>query len=98
MDEQSKNGKTENSSTRRTWRNRLASLVAAVGASLALTTTAPAQANTPNTQEFHRIEMNSQKRLRKLVFRRGVEGNLRVADHTSHESHVSHVSHYSSHS
>ncbi len=99
MDEPSKNAKTVNSSTRRTWRNRLASLVAAVGASLALTTAAPAQANIPTSQASSpSIEVRSAKRFAKLVFRRAAQGNLKVAQHESHESHASHESHYSHYS
>lgn len=99
MSELSKGGNTANFSTRRTWRNRLASLVAAVGASLAVATVVPAQANTQTPQASSpSIETRSAKRFAKLVFRRAAQGSLKVAQHESHESHSSHESHESHYS
>jgi hypothetical protein len=89
---------SDHSSTWRTWRTRLASLVAALGASVALTTgsSASIEATTPPLTAPG-VEMQSSSRLAKLIFRRSAQGTLRVADHSSHSSHVSHHSHYSSH-
>ncbi len=99
MSKPSKGGNTANSSTRRTWRNRLASLVAAVGASLAFTTAAPAQAPTQAPRASSpSIEMRSTKRFAKLVSRHAAQGRLKVAQHESHESHSSHESHESHYS
>jgi len=79
-----------------TWRARLTALVAAVSASLAITTAGPVQANAalPATSP-EQIGAATKTRLAKLVFRRTGQG-LRIADHTSHASHSSHASHYSS--
>ena len=81
---------------RHSWRVRLASLVAAIGTSLAVGTAATsAQANASVPQSPQSLEIHSQRRFRKLVFRRTAGGKLRVADHSSHESHASHSSHAS---
>jgi hypothetical protein len=86
-----------------TWRKRLASLVAAVGVTLGLADPfAATQVNASVSQpDQSRIEVRSQRRFPKLVFRRTRQGSMKVADHWSHESHASHESHsshYSSHS
>jgi len=84
-----------NGPNRRTWRSRLAALTLALGTSVALTSAAPAQASVSSAPDVQGAELRSQKRFRKLVFRRGNDGGLRIADHTSHESHASHASHSS---
>jgi hypothetical protein len=99
MSKLAEGGNMGNSSTRRAWRNRLASLVAAVAASLGVTTAVPAQANTQTPQASSpSIETRAAKRFAKLVFRQAAQGSLKVAQHESHESHSSHASHYSHYS
>jgi hypothetical protein len=82
----------------RTWRTRLASLIAALGASVALTTGSStlAEASTPQLTPPS-VEIRSANRLAKLVFHRTAQGGLRIAGggHASHESHASHASHSS---
>jgi hypothetical protein len=81
---------------RHSWRARLTSLVAVIGTSLAIGAAATSvQANVSVSQSPQSLEIHSQKRYRKLVFRRTAGGRLRVADHSSHESHASHSSHAS---
>ena len=83
----------------RTWRTRLASLIAALGASVALTTgsSTSAEASTPQLTPPS-VDVRSANRLAKQVFRRSGQGTLRVADHSSHVSHSSHGSHHSHYS
>ncbi len=90
----------DNSIPRTSWRKRLSSLVAAVGASFALTNSPPAIAaiSTPQTTASNPEVRTVRNRLAKLVLKRSHEGALRVAQHESHESHSSHASHYSHYS
>lgn len=84
----------DGSSRARSWRAKLASLIAGVSASFALTTATPVQASPANpTAGSQPLELRSQRRFRKLVLRHSFQGNLRVAQHESHESHASHGSH-----
>ena len=90
----------ENPSFKATWRTRLATAVATVGAALALTTSSPQRASAATAAPqlaSPGFESRGRTRIAKLVFRRTAKGGLRVADHESHESHASHSSHYSGH-
>ena len=77
---------------RRFWRGALASLTAAIGASFAFASTAPAAV--PNSAAALSVTQEIRGSMPKLVLRSAAR-LVRFAQHDSHESHESHESHVS---
>jgi hypothetical protein len=77
---------------RRFWRGALASLTAAIGASFAFASTAPAAV--PNSAPALSGTQEIRGSMPKLVLRSAAR-LVRFAQHDSHESHASHESHES---